>query len=76
MSVLPPKRDPVLLVDPDAAPAGLVAFEQFESITGWDSEIVQPTRRVNQSQLPLDAAPQVARDASSLACGPFTKQLG
>jgi hypothetical protein len=76
MSVLPPKRDPVLLVDPDAVPAGLVAFEQFEPITGWDSEIVQPTRRVNQSQLPLDAAPQFARDASSRAGVPFTKQIG
>jgi hypothetical protein len=76
MSVLPPKRDPVLLVDPDAVPAGLVAFAQFEPITGWDSEIVQPTRRVNQSQLPLDAAPQFALDASSRAGVPFTKQIG
>jgi hypothetical protein len=49
MSVLPPKCDPVLLVDSDAVPAGLVALQQFEPITGWDNEIVQPTRRVNQS---------------------------
>jgi hypothetical protein len=57
-------------------PADLVALQQFEPITGWDSEIVQPTRRVNQSQLPLDAAPQFARDASSRAGVPLTKQIG
>ena len=62
ISVLPPKRDPILVVDSNAVPAGLVALQQFEPITGWDSEIVQPTRRVNQPQLPLDAAPQFARD--------------
>jgi hypothetical protein len=57
-------------------PAGVVARQQFEPITGWDSEIVQPTRRVNQSQLPLDAAPQIARDATSRASVPSTKQIG
>jgi hypothetical protein len=76
MSVLPPKRDWVLLDDSDAVPADLVALQQFEPTTGWHSEIVQPTRRVNQSQLPLDAAPQFARDASSRAGVPFTKQIG
>jgi hypothetical protein len=76
ISVLPPKRDPILVVDSNAVPAGLFALQQFEPITGWDSEIVQPTRRVNQSQLPLDAAPQFARDASSRAGVPFTKQIG
>jgi hypothetical protein len=73
MSVLPPKRHSVLLIHPDAVAAGLVALQQFEPITGWDSEIVQPTRRVNQSQLPLDAAPQFAWDASSGARVTFPK---
>jgi hypothetical protein len=75
MSILPPKRDPILVVNSNAVPAGCVALQQFEPITGWDSEIVQPTRRVNQSQLPLDAAPQFARDASSRTRVPFTKKI-
>jgi hypothetical protein len=75
MTVLPSQRDPVLLVDSDAVPAGLVALQQFEPIAGWHSEIVESTRCVNQSQLPLHAAPQFARDASSRARVPFTKQI-
>jgi hypothetical protein len=65
-----------LVVDSNAVPASLVALQQFEPITGWDSGILQLTRRVNQPQLPLDPAPQFARDASSWAGVPFTKQIG
>jgi len=62
-----------LVVDSNAVPADLVALQQFQPITGWDSEIVQPTGSVNQSQLPLDAAPQFAWDASSGARVTFPK---
>jgi len=48
MSVLPPKRHSVLLIHPDAAAAGLVALQPFETIPCRHNEIVQPTCRVNQ----------------------------
>jgi hypothetical protein len=76
MSVLPPERDPVLLIDADALAAGLVALQQFEPIAGRDHEIVQTTGCVNQFELAMHAAPELARNPASRAPAAFAKQIG
>jgi hypothetical protein len=36
ISVLPAKGDAVLIVDANTVPTGLIAFQPFQSIPGWD----------------------------------------
>jgi hypothetical protein len=48
MPVLPPKRDSVLLVHPNAVPTGLIPLQQFEAIPCGNGEIVEPAGRVKQ----------------------------
>lgn len=42
MSVLPPKRDSVPLVDPNAVPPGLIPLQELEPISCRNDEILQP----------------------------------
>jgi hypothetical protein len=76
MSVLPPKRDPVLFVHPNAVPSRLIALQQFETIPYRHDKIIQPTSRVNHLQFPLHDPPQLARYASRCPRVPFPKQVG
>jgi hypothetical protein len=73
MPVLPPKRDPVLFVNPNTVPSRSIAFQQFEAIPRRHDEIVQPTCRVNQLEFPLHYAPQLAWYASRYARVPLAK---
>jgi hypothetical protein len=75
MSVLPPKRDPVLFVHPNAVPSCLIALQEFETIPCRHDEIIQPTRCVNQLQFPLHRPPQLAWYASRWARVSVPKQV-
>jgi len=44
MSVLPPEGHPVLLVDPNAVTSRPIAFQQLETISGWNGEGVEARR--------------------------------
>jgi len=57
MSVLPTKRDAILIVDPNAVPTGLIAFQPFQSIPGRDDQILQAPSGVNQFELSLNYTP-------------------
>src|SRR5499427_11052599 len=75
MSVLPPKRHPVLLVHANAVAARLVALQEFEPVSGWNRQVIQTTRCVNQPQLSLHSAPEFARNSSCGPCVPLAKQV-
>jgi hypothetical protein len=40
-------RHPVLFVDADAVASGLIALEQFQSVSRWNSQIFQSAGRVD-----------------------------
>jgi len=48
----PIKTDAPLIVDTNAVLAGTIAFECFDSISGWYSQIIQPVGNLDLSQLP------------------------
>jgi hypothetical protein len=76
MPVLPPKRDAVLLVHPNAVPPGLIPLQEFESIPRGNDKIVQPAGGIKKSQFALHYAPQLARDSSRDARVSLAKQVG
>jgi hypothetical protein len=76
MSVLPPERHPVLLVDANAKSPGLIALQRFEAIPRRDDKVIKTTRGVNQSQLSLYIAPQLSRYAPCRTSVPFAKEIG
>jgi predicted signal transduction protein with EAL and GGDEF domain len=75
MSVLPPKRHPVLVVHAHAVATRSVTPQQFEPIASRHGQIVQATRRVNQSELPLRRAPQLAWNSPSRTGVSFAEQI-
>jgi hypothetical protein len=42
-----------------------VPLQQLEAIAGWNHEIIKPGGGIDQSELPLDDPPELARHASS-----------
>jgi len=62
MSNLPPKRHPILVIEPDAVATGVTPFQELETIAGWHNEVGQPSRRVDQFQLALGTAPELVRN--------------
>jgi hypothetical protein len=74
MSILPPERHSILLVDPNAVPTGLIALQPFETIPRRNDEIVEPAGGIEQFQFTLYDAPQLARDSSSCARVSLAKQ--
>jgi hypothetical protein len=64
MTTLPSKRDAILIVDPNAVPTGAIAFQPLEAITGGTRQIFEPRCHVQQLQLPLNRAPEFARNPS------------
>jgi len=75
MSVLPPKGDAVLIIDPDAMTARLVTLQTLQPVTGRNRQIVNARSGVEQLELPLNAAPHLARDSSGGARIPVAKQV-
>jgi hypothetical protein len=76
MPVLPPKRNPVLLVHSDAVAAGLVTPQQLQTIASRNRQIIKPTRRVDQSELSLYAAPKLSWNPPSAARVSLAEQIG
>jgi hypothetical protein len=76
MSVLPPKCDPVLLVDPNAVSTHLIALQQLKAIPGRHHEIIQTTGRINQPHLSLHDTPNRTRDSASGPSISLAKQIG
>jgi len=75
MAGLPPERDAVLNVHADAVPPGLLPLQGFKSIAGRDRKVLQPSRRIEQLELPLNHAPQLAGNSSSGTRVSFSKQV-
>jgi len=50
--LLPTKADAPLIVDSNTVLSGPIAFECFETIPWWYSQIFQPARDLKLSQLP------------------------
>jgi hypothetical protein len=76
MSVLPPERDAILIIDPDAVSARLVSFQQLETVAGGNRQIVEPRRGIEQFQLPLNDAPDPARKSPSRSRISLAEQVG
>jgi hypothetical protein len=74
MAALPSKRDAVLVVHADAVPPGLVSLQGLQPIPGRHQQIIEPSGGVQQLQLPVGDAPQVARDAPGRPRVPVTEQ--
>jgi len=64
MTTLPSKRDAILIVDPNAVATRAIAFQPLEAITGGNRQILEPRCHVEQLQLPLNRAPEFARNPS------------
>ncbi len=76
MSLLPSERHAVLVIDTDAVATGLIAFQLFKAVASRNADVVEPRGYVQHLQLPLGGAPGFARDSSSGASVPLTKQIG
>jgi hypothetical protein len=46
MSVFPPEGDPIPIIDAHTVPARLIAFEQFETVTCGNRQIIDPRRGI------------------------------
>jgi len=75
MSVLPAKRDAVLIVNPNTEPTGVIAFQPFRSIPGWDREILQAPSGVHQFELSLNDTPELPGNPPSCPGISFAEQV-
>jgi hypothetical protein len=48
MSVLPSKRDPILIVHANTVTAGLIALQQLKAVAGGNDEIIEANGGVDQ----------------------------
>jgi hypothetical protein len=75
MAVLPPERHPVLIVDPNTVPSGLVSLQAFQPISGWNDEILQVGSCVDELELPLRASPELAWNTPGCPRVAFSEQV-
>ena len=70
-AVRPSKTEPVLIVDTDAVLSGSITAQGFESVTGWNPEVVEPAGDLELPELaagyPLDGLE--ARDRPTVGEG-------
>jgi hypothetical protein len=57
MSLLPMKGYAVLVIDPNAVAAGLIASKAFQPVARRNRQIFQPCRDVQSLQFPLRRTP-------------------
>jgi hypothetical protein len=57
MPLLPPERDPVLIIDSKAVTVGLFTLQPLQTIASRDGEILQSRSHVEHLELPLDDTP-------------------
>ncbi len=62
--VAPPKADPPSIVDPDAVLSLTFSHEFLQPVAGWESQIAQRLRRIDNNQLSLRQALQVCVELS------------
>jgi hypothetical protein len=75
ITALPSKRDPILIVDPNAVPTRAIAFQPLEAVTRGNRQIFETRGHVQQFQLPLNRAPKLARDSSGWTGISLPKQI-
>jgi hypothetical protein len=75
MLLLPTERYAILVVDSNAVPAGLIAFQMFQPIPRWNRQILQARRDIDRLELSLGAPPELTRDSSRFSCVPFTEEV-
>jgi hypothetical protein len=75
MSLLPPKRDAILIVHPEAVAACLVSLQLFQPVTRGDRKVSDPGCDVKRFQLPLHDPPNSPGDPASGARVPFAEQV-
>jgi len=75
MSVPPPERHPVLIVNADAVAAGPITSQQSQTVTRRDCEILQTRRDVQHLELPPDDRPDCAGNPSGRARVALAKQI-
>jgi hypothetical protein len=65
MSVFPPERDAIPIIDAHAVAARLMSLEQLETVAGGNRQIIDPRGDIKHFQLPLNQAPDLTRKSSS-----------
>jgi hypothetical protein len=75
MSLLPPERDAVLIVNPHAVSSSLVALQPLKPITGRNREVVESGGDVDRLELPLGGSPDDAWNSPSRPSVPFSKEI-
>jgi hypothetical protein len=66
MPLLPAECDAVLVVNPDAVSARLVALQQLQPVARRNSEILEHRGYIQRLEFPLRHSPNLARNSS---CG-------
>ena len=75
MPLLPAESDAILIVDSNAVPARLVAFQQFQSSARRNSEILQSGSNIKCFEFPLCHSPNLLRDSPSGASVSLSEQV-
>jgi hypothetical protein len=75
MSVLPSKRDAILLVHANTVTAALITLQQLKTVAGRNDEIIEANGGVDQLQFPLDDSPQLTWDSPSGTSISFAEQI-
>lgn len=52
-----------------------MSFQGLQPVAGRNQQVIQPASRIQQLQLPLDAAPQVARNPTGRPGVPIAEQI-
>src|SRR5262249_17926994 len=76
MTLLPSERDAILIVDPNAVSARLVALQRLQTVAGRNYQILEPYGDVECLQFSLRDSPQFTRHSASGARVPFAEQVG
>ena len=73
---MPAETDPPLVVDPDAVLVRACALQLLESIAGWNSQVVQLLRCIENQELPIRTVLHLGRQLSTSLPIPHTFRVG
>jgi hypothetical protein len=75
MLLLPTERYAKLVIDSNAVPPGLIAFQTFQSIPRGDRQIFQTHCDIDRLELSLRAPPELPRDSSGVSRIAFAEKV-
>jgi hypothetical protein len=75
MAVLPPERQPVLVVHADAVALGPLALQALKAVASRNREVLETSGSIHELEFPLDDTPDFTRDAPRSLRIPLSEEV-